>query len=234
VAKIQKRPNQSYWVWIIAHNTDVTTMEPIGPRKDCDQPRNMKPRTTNSSMIGTAIQPAIKKIKNPPARSALAYGLGEISSAPTIDRAKIFGEVSAGHSDRDPKHGDRKRACYNVGSAIRLNLSRRQCLRPIVHGQHDGQGKPRCQRINAVGDQADERRLHEVPGPERWWRDRDRRIDVSEIRHVGFLRQFRSESGRIFLSNTRDDYPASHMVCSVAARLLKPCRTIVSQIELLR
>ena len=38
MAKIQKHPNQSYWVWIIPHNTEVSTIAPTGPRNDCDQP----------------------------------------------------------------------------------------------------------------------------------------------------------------------------------------------------
>ncbi len=33
---------------------------------------------------------------------------------------------------------------------------------------------------------------------------------------------------------TRDDYPASNIVCTTAPRLLRPCKTTVSQIELLR
>ena len=51
---------------MIPHITDVTTIAPIGPRKDCDQPRNMKPRTTNSSVIGAAIQN--QTIRRPPVR----------------------------------------------------------------------------------------------------------------------------------------------------------------------
>ena len=41
------------------NKADVSTMAPIGPRKDSDQPRNMKPRKTNSSMMGPVRQPPI-------------------------------------------------------------------------------------------------------------------------------------------------------------------------------
>ena len=52
---------------------------------------------------------------------------------------EIFGEIPPGHSDRDPKHGDRSRACYDIGGAGRLKLKRPR-LRPILHRQRDAHG----------------------------------------------------------------------------------------------
>ena len=44
-----------------------------------------------------------------------------------------------------------------------------------------------------------------------------------------FLRQRRSEGGPSLYMH--GDHPASQKVCTVAAKLLMPCRTMVSQVE---
>ena len=76
-----------------------------------------------------------------------------------------------------------------------LKFSRRQRFGSTVRGHHDGNGKPRRQNINGVSYQADQRRLHEVPGPQWFWRDWHRRIGVFEVRHMDFCDNFAANVG---------------------------------------
>ena len=169
-------------------------MHPTGPRKDCDQPRNMKPRKTNSSMTGAAIQAANQEDQEATCllgvdiwirRNLLCtdgisgQGLGQQEDRHDCQRAhqlawawpvqrKIFGEVSARHLDCYPKHGDRERTCYNVGSAFAFQIDQETTSSaPSGIDKNDNDNNPRRQSISGVSDQADERRFHEVPGPER-------------------------------------------------------------------
>src|SRR5207248_7111829 len=64
--KIQKRPHQLDWTCNTAQIAEISTMAPVGPRKDRDQPRNMKPRQINSSIIGAVMVRPTKKTNNPP------------------------------------------------------------------------------------------------------------------------------------------------------------------------
>jgi hypothetical protein len=57
-----------------------------------------------------------------------------------------------------------------------------------------------------------------------------RALAFSELDMSTFCDNFAAKVAYL-LPNTRDDYPASQIVCTTAARLLRPCKIMVSQIE---
>src|SRR5215475_8377825 len=90
-------------------------MAPIGPRKDSDHPRNMKPRKTSSSMIGPARHPPTKNTNKPPAPPTIYGELTVGAEEKNADSATINAAVTAKASSNSLRLGQFN-ARYSVKS----------------------------------------------------------------------------------------------------------------------